>query len=186
MILQQVSDEELRHLYFEEKMSGKQIAALYNVSPSAVCLRMKQSKIQARRAHEYPHTDKQVAAWRKNGEALAELARTPERRKMYAEYGKKTIGRRKRDYEFGGHEKRRSDGYIKVYSPDHPHSSKDGYVMKHILVMERIIGRHLEKEEVVHHINHVKDDNRPENLQLMTNSEHMALHMKERHANRRK
>lgn len=82
--------------------------------------------------------------------------------------------------KYGGHAKKRSDGYISVYCPNHPNCTKDGYVMEHILVMEKAIGRHLEGDEVVHHINHIRDDNRIENLKLMTFKEHSGLHMKER------
>lgn len=46
--------------------------------------------------------------------------------------------------------------------------------------MECYIGRWLKEKEVVHHINHKRDDNRIENLQLMTTSEHARLHMLER------
>ena len=46
----------------------------------------------------------------------------------------------------------------------------------HILLMEKILGRELNKNEVVHHINGDKQDNRPENLQVMTRAEHTALH----------
>ncbi|MDY3972347.1 MAG: HNH endonuclease [Clostridia bacterium] len=79
-----------------------------------------------------------------------------------------------------GSKKKRSDGYICVYFPDHPCSTKDGYIMEHVLVMESLIGRHLTKDECVHHKNRIKSDNRKENLQLMTKSEHMSLHSKER------
>lgn len=82
--------------------------------------------------------------------------------------------------KYGGHTKKRGDGYISVYKPDHPYASKDGYVMEHILVMENHIGRYLAKDEVVHHINKNRSDNRLENLQLMTFKEHAGLHMKER------
>lgn len=42
--------------------------------------------------------------------------------------------------------------------------------------MEDYIGRKLNKDEVVHHINEDKLDNRIENLQLMTRGEHSKLH----------
>jgi hypothetical protein len=40
------------------------------------------------------------------------------------------------------------------------------YLFEHILVMEELLCRHLLEGETVHHINGVKDDNRPDNLEL--------------------
>src|SRR6185312_9806410 len=56
-----------------------------------------------------------------------------------------------------------SDGYVYEYAPDHPAAaSAKGYVLQHRLVMEDKLGRLLKPSELVHHINEVKDDNRPE------------------------
>lgn len=58
---------------------------------------------------------------------------------------------------------------------------KDGRKIKeHRWVMEQHIGRNLTDEEIVHHRNHDKLDNRVENLQLTTRQEHMTLHKLER------
>lgn len=60
------------------------------------------------------------------------------------------------------------EGYVYEYvglDSGHPRESK-GYVAQHTLVMERILGRHLVDGETVHHLNGVREDNRPENLEL--------------------
>jgi hypothetical protein len=69
------------------------------------------------------------------------------------------------------------NGYNYVYKPDHPNTNTDGYVAEHRLVMEERVGHYISKDLHVHHINHVKDDNRIENLQLLTRKEHEAAHL---------
>ena len=70
-----------------------------------------------------------------------------------------------------------SNGYVMAYAPEHPDASKGkGYVLQHRLVMERVLGRYLTGSEIVHHRNEDKQDNRPENLELLTRSKHMKLH----------
>jgi hypothetical protein len=55
-----------------------------------------------------------------------------------------------------------------VHAPTHPRARSSAYVFEHILVAEELLGRYLEPDETVHHRNGVRDDNRPENLELWT------------------
>ena len=78
-------------------------------------------------------------------------------------------------------------GYAYEYVPDHPFSDKDGYMFAHRLIAEKFLltdetsvvvdgKKYLNPELVVHHKNMDRLDNRPENLQIMTKSEHQSYH----------
>lgn len=63
-------------------------------------------------------------------------------------------------------------GYVRIYAPMHKEANTWGYVYEHRLIAENKINRELLPNEIVHHKNGLRWDNRLENLEIMTKYEH--------------
>jgi hypothetical protein len=76
--------------------------------------------------------------------------------------------------------------YVAIRVPaDHPHAwgahPRLKYAYEHILIAEAALGRSLSANEIVHHKNEIKTDNRwPENLEVLTVQAHMLEHSRRR------
>jgi hypothetical protein len=68
-----------------------------------------------------------------------------------------------------GHERLTKKGYVVV-------KTESGFVRKHVLVMERHIGRKLLPGEIVHHKDENKLNNDISNLEIMLHGEHTVMH----------
>lgn len=73
--------------------------------------------------------------------------------------------------------RKEGNGYRWIYSMDR-RTKMNGWVAEHRILGEMLKGSQLDKNEVVHHINFKKDDNRLENLRVMTDLDHRNLHSK--------
>lgn len=90
-------------------------------------------------------------------------------RKSLRRTGTSTFGRKGQSMEknpaWKGGRRLSKDGYVQIRI-----QNQRGYVLEHRFVMEKILGRPLKKEEVVHHKNGILADNRPENLLLFSSN----------------
>jgi hypothetical protein len=80
-----------------------------------------------------------------------------------------------------GRRRPKETGYMTVYLPDHPRAHGNGYVLEHLLVAEKALGRPIPPEHPVHHHNGDGMDNTPGNLVLCQDQAyHMLLHQRMR------
>ena len=75
---------------------------------------------------------------------------------------------------------REVNSYRLVFLPDHPRAMKNdnwnGYVYEHIAVAEDMLGRSLRDDEVIHHLDLNRSNNRKENLLVLERGQHAKLH----------
>ncbi len=137
--------------YINKELSMEDVGKLSNVTPQTIYKWLKKHNIKTR----------------------LKSFRTLKARQSRSKYMKTRIG--KLHYQWKGGKTKTTEGYILIYKPNHPNHNYGKYVLEHRLVMEKHLGRYLKKEEIVHHKNGIKSDNRLINLKLFNNQ---RLHKK--------
>lgn len=194
-----MSTEELTRLYIDEKRTLPEmceIIGVKNVITAGKILRSRGivTNTNTRKANKVKHGmsdeafKKYLETEYTSGKTLKEIGDTLGVtiacvRKYFVKYGikrrtkKEYVNRREKNHNWKGGRRATPGGYIQLHMPQHPNCDKHGYVYEHRYVMEQAIGRYLTANEVVHHIDENKSNNDISNLMLLTNSEHVALHM---------
>ena len=104
---------------------------------------------------------------------------TPRRARCYKCAGIGRAGELNHNWKGGRHKDK--DGYILTridkdkFFTSMATRNKGLYVLEHRLVMAKHLGRCLHGWEIVHHKNHIRDDNRLENLQLISDNRHKQI-----------
>ncbi len=143
--------EVLRWLYWDMQFSTLDIAEIFKTSQSNVSHYLRKFNIPCR-----PRGDSMSLAFKKG--------------KIKRHYAKG-----KDHFNWRGGRTTKGGGYVLVYQPGHP-KAKDGiYVLEHILVWESVHGHFLPDGWVVHHLNGLTDDNRPENLAALPDRKHKTV-----------
>ncbi len=93
--------------------------------------------------------------------------------RKYPQMGYKSGKMHPRFNEYRTYETR--TGYVRVYNPSHPRSGVNGYIFEHILVWEQAHNKPLPEGWTVHHLNGIKNDNRPVNLAGMSSHAHRLV-----------
>ena len=152
--------EELKRLYLVDKQSLSKIARAVGTSISTVRRHLLSAGVELRTRADGIRNNPEQGSWFKGrtykmSEKTKDLLRNA-KLKHSALYAKGT--------------RVKSTGYI-----EYTKGTNKGRC-EHCVVMEQHLGRKLRTDEVVHHINRNRKDNRLNNLQLMTRSEHSKLH----------
>jgi len=72
-------------------------------------------------------------------------------------------------------------GYIYVLKPDHPNTTKSGYIREHVFIASQVLGKPLPEGVVVHHHNEIPSYNKNSNLVICENDiYHRYLHVRMR------
>lgn len=174
--------ETIPQLYIEEKLSIRELGRKFGLSPGAISSILTVRGITLRTVSEGLKTKfpqgrfgKIAGNWHggKTRHISTQIRRKDDQpREKYIRKGEEAA-------HWKGGKFQIPQGYIYIYQPDHLYTTKRRYVMEHRLVMEKHLGRYLKPNELVHHKNGIKDDNRLENLELLTKGTHVSKHMQD-------
>ncbi len=167
-----VSNQEIISLYSSGKSSAE-IAAMFNMSAKQILRRLKEGGCQIRCASQNKKLSGNKPATREKmkrsatGRSLAESAKE----KLRSLTGPKNAN-------WTGGKTITSQGY-KTYTKSKANGSNRGK-LEHRVVAESKLGRTLSSGEIVHHIDSDKLNNNPNNLMVLSQSEHVEIHAREK------
>ena len=141
-----ISEQELRIMYIEQKMSGREIAKKLGLSISRVHKWLVRFNIPRR---------------------------SPSQSSTLRDY--RFCKRGAEHPSWKGGRFKHSSGHILIYAPEHQRHNSRGYVSEHIIIWEQAHNQQVPEGWEIHHFNGIKDDNRPENLVALSSHKHKLV-----------
>jgi hypothetical protein len=177
--------KELSQLYEVEQRSMSEIGKIYGKDAKWVSRRIKMYGIKARSFSTkglHPGLGRHLSdeTKQKLSEARKGKKLSPEHRekviKTLSSYYNDQRGDKNPCWKGGKHVS--DQGYVRI-------RINGEYVFEHRYIMEQHLGRRLTDSEVVHHKNHVRNDNRIDNLMILGSNEHSELHWSDEEARKK-
>lgn len=137
----------IRHLYWEKNLSSEEIGEKLGLTAGAITGYMKRHGI----------------ACRSTIEALRLAISKGRRKRIYCRHKSKEPSNGKYTD---------ANGYVHIKKSDYHRVDSYGYILEHIYIWEIVHQKHLPKGFVIHHLNGIRNDNRPENLVAMSRERH--------------
>jgi len=172
----------LKELYLDKELSLAHVAQNFGVSEYVIRNRLKVNNIPIRSPYEASQlnakfkgdSDKLTELYVNQGFSLQKIAKIygVDKRIIAKNLERFYIPRRR-----CGQRSHKQNTYLNIYAPDNPRADHWGYVKEHLYVWEKVHNRTLPKGWVIHHLNGIKNDNRPINLVAMTRGRHTDLAM---------
>jgi len=195
--------KELNNLYWDKKLSIRNIAVIYDCDSRTIRNWMNKYGISRREVGiawlgkpRSEDTKRKIGLANKgkvlSGDTKKKISEASKGDKNHF-YGKHHSEESKKKISENSYWKGRSGklhskwkgGFIKyggkpqrfyILKPDHPYSNSDGYIPYSHIIAEKALGRYLKKGELVHHINGDSFDDRNDNYLICNRSYHSWLH----------
>ena len=145
IIVDGIPSETLTELHWGHNLTMQEIGNIYGVHRDAISYGFKKRKLSQRTKAE-----------------AIKLAY-----KLHPERYHHTLSGERHPNWKGGRRKEKN-GYVILFDPSRQHRRS----YEHRIIASQKLGRPLKSGEIVHHLNGIKDDNRPENLIVIKQTEH--------------